>query len=179
MGVILVSDQRPEPSVDPGPAAATAPITLRPPYLWPGLIIVVITGGALGTLARYGIAEAVPTAKDGWPIATLIVNLAGAFILGVLLEALARRGPDIEQRRRLRLFAGTGFCGGFTTCSALAVELDLLLRDHQLAIAAGYAAVTLVGGLLAAVAGIALAAGHHQWQLGRRTIDPDVIEEPA
>lgn len=148
------------------------------PHLQPGLIIIVFAGGGLGTLARFGVAEALPTQPDAWPLATLIVNLLGAFILGMLLEGLIRRGPDIGRRRGLRLLAGTGFCGGFTTYSALAVELDLLLRDRQFVIAGGYAAVTLVGGVLASIAGVTAAAGHHRWQLDRFPIDPDVAEEP-
>jgi CrcB protein len=133
----------------------------------------------LGTAARYALAEAFPTAKDGWPIATLLVNLAGAFVLGLLLEGLVRRGPDVGLRRQLRLFAGTGFCGGFTTYSALAVELDILLRDQQLGTAGGYAGVTLVGGALVTVLGIFIAASHHRWRSARLPPDPDVIEESA
>ncbi len=138
-----------------------------------------IVGGALGTAARHGIAEAVPTAPGGWPLATLAVNLTGAFLLGVLLEALARRGPDGGRRRELRLLAGTGFCGGFTTYSALAIELDLLIRDMQPAVAAGYALASLVGGVVLTVVGIGLAAGHHRWQQGRLPIDPDPVDGPA
>ncbi len=139
-----------------------------------------VVGGAIGTAARYGLAEALPTARGGWPIATLTVNLVGALVLGVLLEALARRGPDAGWRRDLRLFAGTGFCGGFTTYSALAVELDLLIRDHQLAVAAGYALASLVGGVVMAVLGISLAAGRHHWRQARLPIDPDLADrEPS
>jgi CrcB protein len=106
-----------------------------------------------------------------------MVNLVGAFVLGLLLEGLVRRGPDVGRRRQLRLFAGTGFCGGFTTYSALAVELDILLRDQQLGTAGGYAGVTLVGGALVTVLGILIAASHHRWRLARLPPDPDAIEE--
>jgi CrcB protein len=148
----------------------------RPVYLRPRPILLVVIGGALGTAARHGIADAVPATPGGWPLATLAVNLAGAFLLGVLLEALARRGPDDGWRRELRLFAGTGFCGGFTTYSAFAIELDLLLREMQPAVAAGYALASLVGGIVLTVLGIALAAGHHRWRRGRLPTDPDLVD---
>jgi fluoride exporter len=53
------------------------------------------------------------------PLATLLINLAGAFLLGVLLERLGRARGEPQRRRLVRLLAGTGFLGGFTTYSAL------------------------------------------------------------
>ena len=67
-----------------------------------------------------------PFEGAGWPWATFMINLAGAFILGALLEGLARSGGDTGWRQRVRLFAGTGFCGAFTTYSTLALEVSLL-----------------------------------------------------
>jgi CrcB protein len=68
------------------------------------------------------------------------------------------RGRDAGWRRRARLLIGTGLCGAFTTYSALAVETDLLVRDHRAALAAGYLAATVLTGLAATAAGL-LAAG--------------------
>ena len=135
---------------------------MRPAHRDPRLLALVAAGGAAGTLARWAVGVAVP-AVAGWPLATLAVNLAGAFALGALLEALLRRGPETAALRRGRLLLGTGFCGGFTTWSAFAVELDLLLGAGRGATALGYAAASLAGGLLAATAGTALAAA-----VGRR-----------
>lgn len=123
----------------------------------PRLLALVALGGAGGTLARYGVSRAVPAAAH-WPLATLAVNLLGAFALGLLLEGLLRRGPEDDRRRTLRLLLGTGFCGGFTTWSGFAVELDRLVGDQHPWTALGYAGASLAGGLLAALAGIALAA---------------------
>jgi fluoride exporter len=109
----------------------------------------VAAGGAAGCLARYGVLTAVPLPLAG----TLLVNLTGALALGLLLESLARRG----DRPLLRLAAGTGFLGAFTTYSTFAVEVDLLLRDGAAATAFGYAAASLVGGVLAVLAGVGLA----------------------
>jgi fluoride exporter len=120
------------------------------------LIALVGLGGALGTAARYGFERWLP-ANSGLPRGTLIANLIGALILGVMLEALARGGPDVGARRKVRLLLGTGFCGGLTTYSTLAVEADLLIRSHRDALAAGYAVGSVLIGVALAGIGIALA----------------------
>ncbi len=121
------------------------------------LLVAVGIGGAAGCLARYGVGLALPTPPAGWPTGTFLANLTGALLLGLLLEGLARAGPDTGWRQLTRLGLGTGFLGAFTTYSTLAVELDLLVRDGAAVLAAGYAAASTLGGLAAAGAGIALA----------------------
>jgi fluoride exporter len=125
------------------------------------LIGLVGIGGALGTAARYGLASWLP-AGAGLPRGTLIANLVGAVILGVLIEALARRGPDLGSLRRARLLIGTGFCGGLTTYSTLAVETDLLIRAHRVGLAAGYAVLSVIAGVALAGLGVAIAARLHR-----------------
>ncbi|WP_159621623.1 CrcB family protein [Ruania rhizosphaerae] len=119
--------------------------------------LLVALGGAIGTLARFGLAESLPT-PDGVPWATLTANLLGSFLLGVLLEALARAGEENRVRRAVRLGLGTGLLGGFTTFSSLALETERLLVDGEVGIASMYMLVSLVLGLLAALAGIAVAS---------------------
>lgn len=114
---------------------------------------VVFAGGALGTAARVGLSRLVPP-LGAVPVATLLINVAGAFVLGLLLERLARAGPDDGWRRDLRLGVGTGVLGGFTTYSALATDTASLLSAGHPAPAVAYAVGTLVFGLLAAAAGI-------------------------
>lgn len=128
----------------------------RPPYLQGRLAGLVFLGGAAGTLARWATGLAVPHVARV-PLATLAVNVVGAFVLGALLEHLARRGPDEGRRRALRLTLGTGFCGGFTTYSALANDTDTLLRQGPVGHALAYAGATLVLGFAASALGIALA----------------------
>lgn len=139
-------------SVD-DPSRIEAPT--RPLHLQPMALLLVFTGGVVGTLARYGIEAGIPHESPQWPVATFAINLSGAFLLGVLLEALARRGADTGVRRRCRLLAGTGFCGAFTTYSTFALEAVLLARDGRTTTAALYAIATVVLGALAAWAGIA------------------------
>ncbi|WP_104173626.1 CrcB family protein [Arthrobacter sp. Y81] len=146
-----------------------------PVHLHPGFVLVVITGGVFGALARYGLSSALPS-PGGWPLPTLIINLAGALLLGALLEALVRRGPDAGRLRFIRLLAGTGFMGAFTTYSALALETNTLLGTGRTTDAVIYVAATVIGGAVATVAGIRVAAGHHTRMTTRRhdaTLPPD------
>lgn len=129
----------------------------RPIHLQPAAILLVVAGGSLGTLARYGVSLLVPAAA-GWPWGTLAVNLAGAFVLGLLLEYLLLRAPDDGGRRTLRLAAGTGFLGAFTTYSALALETSTLAAGPSPGLAAAYVLATLAGGSIASLAGIRLAS---------------------
>ncbi|AXJ10264.1 CrcB family protein [Arthrobacter sp. PM3] len=154
------------PPADPDAGTLGAARAHRPVHLHPGFVLVVIAGGVLGALARYGLSTVLP-APGGWPLPTLIINLAGAFLLGALLEGLVRRGPDAGRLRVIRLLAGTGFMGAFTTYSTLAVETNLLLGAGRTTDALLYVAATLVGGAIATVAGIRIAAGHHTKVTGR------------
>jgi len=137
----------------------------RPLHLRFGPVASVAVGGVFGAAARTGVGN-VLRPVDGLPVATLAVNIVGALALGVLLETLARRGPDVGRNQRARLVAGTGFCGAFTTYSTFAVEADLLLRAGRPAIALAYAATTVLAGLSAAALGIWAATAHHRRRLG-------------
>jgi CrcB protein len=116
----------------------------------------VVAGGSLGTLARYGLDLLLP-APGGLPLATFVINVSGAFLLGWLLERLAAAGPDTGRLRAARLTAGTGFLGGFTTYSALTVEAVLLFDAGRTAPALLYLAGTLLLGAAAAACGAAAA----------------------
>jgi CrcB protein len=162
-------DRHPELPLDPDPAAGGHRDLRRPAHLERGSLTLVAVGGFLGTLARYGVSLVEPTRTGRWPIGTFVVNLAGAFIVGVLLEALARSGAGAGWRQRVRLLIGTGFCGALTTYSTLAVEADLLVRDHQTGLALLYLLVSVIGGLVLTSAGIAAATGQHRWRRQRRS----------
>lgn len=127
----------------------------RPAHLDPRLILVVAAGGAVGTAGRYSLTTTLG-AETALPYATLVENVIGAFLLGLLLEGLVRRGPETPTHRTLRLGMGTGVLGGFTTFSALAIELERLLATGDLRAAAAYATATVVLGLVACLAGVAL-----------------------
>ncbi|SEP61491.1 fluoride efflux transporter FluC [Microlunatus flavus] len=128
----------------------------RPAYRQPLLLLLVLLGGATGTLARWATGLAVPH-LGRVPLGTLAVNVIGAFVLGALLAHLAGRGPDEGRRRALRVTLGTGFCGGFTTYSALANDTAGLLRQGLAGHALAYVGATLVLGYAASVLGVAAA----------------------
>ena len=107
-------------------------------------------GGALGALARWGIAEGLPASRPGWPWATLLVNLTGCLLLGALFAVLAVRLPDATWPRP---FLGVGVLGGYTTYSAFAVEVVRLAEAGAVLTAGGYVLVSVVGGVAAVVAG--------------------------
>ena len=147
------SHQRPlphDPDLEVDEGSDGTPIAV---HLTPTFIALVALGGMVGSAARHGVERLLGT-SDGFPVGTLTVNLVGAFALGVLLEGLATRGSDVGHRRAARLLVGTGFLGGFTTYSALAVETDALLRDGKVALALVYVLTTVVVGLLASFAGV-------------------------
>jgi CrcB protein len=123
-------------------------------------IAAIMAGGAIGTLARAGLGEALPHRAGQWPWATFIVNLAGALILGWLLTRLAER---TAPSRHWRLFAGTGFCGALTTFSTFQVETFELARDGHVALAVGYPAASIAAGMALAVAGVLIARWGRHW----------------
>ncbi len=125
----------------------------RPLHRRPRLVALVAAGGAVGTAVRALVAAALP-AGDGWPWATWTVNVTGAFLLGMLLEHLARTGPDDGRRRDLRLLVGTGALGGYTTYSTLALDAVTLASDGAAGTAVLYGTTTLVLGVAAAAAGM-------------------------
>lgn len=144
----------------------------------PGSLALVLCGGVVGAAAREAVGEALPTAHNGFPFATLLVNLSGAFLLGLALEAMVRLEHRPMAGRRLRLLVATGFLGAFTTYSTFAVETDLLVRSGRAATAVAYLVATVGLGSAAAIGGIAAGASRARTQPPALPIDPDV-EDPG
>jgi CrcB protein len=113
-------------------------------------LIAVLVGGALGTALR-DLAVHIHVAGR-FPWVTLVVNVTGAFVLGVVLPGLLDRAHPLTGR-----FVGTGVLAAFTTMSTFALETALLLRDGDAGIALGYSLATVGFGLGAAVAGAEVA----------------------
>lgn len=113
------------------------------PARLPIVLAVVAAGGVLGSLARAGISV---LAHGAWPgggaLGTLLVNLTGAFAIGLIGSRTAASGSWW-----IRPFAITGVLGGFTTFSAYALETAGLLQADRL-LAFGYLTATVVLGLI-------------------------------
>jgi CrcB protein len=118
------------------------------------VLLVVALGGALGSLGRWGLGEALAGSEPSFPRATFVENVSGSFALGVLVVVLLERWP---RSRYLRPFLGVGMLGGFTTFSTYALDLRTLVADDRLAVAVTYVAGTLIAALLAAWLGIVAA----------------------
>lgn len=139
---------------------------VRPIHTDSAHILIVGIGAFFGTLARYEIGLWLPSGKYGWPTATLLINVVGAFLLGLLLQALLHQGKDEGGRRILRLILGTGFTGAFTTYSSLATSVVLLTRSNEAALAILYAVTSVVLGIIAGAFGIWTATMHHKRRNG-------------
>jgi CrcB protein len=108
---------------------------------------VIALGGVVGSLARYGLAEAFPHDAGSFPWATFATNVLGCFAIGVLLAALTPLSHPL-----FRPFLGTGILGGFTTFSTFAVDTDRLLPDHVI-VALLYFFGTLAAAMVATILG--------------------------
>jgi CrcB protein len=117
------------------------------------VLIAISVGGATGALARSAVAEALPHDPGRFPWSTFCANVAGCFLIGVLMVVVVERW---SHRPLARPFLGTGVLGGFTTFSTYAVDTRGLLAAGQPALAASYLVGTLVVGLLAVVVGLRL-----------------------
>lgn len=118
------------------------------------VLAMISAGGGLGSLARYLVAQAIPTQPGVFPWATFLANIAGCCALGALMVFVLDRWPS---SRYLRPFLGIGFLGGFTTFSAFTAEIVDLVSLRAWVLAGAAAAASLIGGLAAVWGGIVLA----------------------
>jgi fluoride exporter len=124
----------------------------------PQVLVAISLGGMLGASGRYSLELAWPHEAGTWPWATLVSNLSGCLLIGLLMVYVIEAGPPHPL---LRPFLGVGVLGGYTTFSTYAVETDRLLLDGHLALGVGYLFGTVVAALTAVAAGVSLA----RWSL--------------
>ena len=114
--------------------------------------LIVGLGGAVGSMLRYGVQKIfqVQTVAT-FPTGTLLVNIAGCFLIGILWSLVSR---SLTWNDEMKLLLMTGFCGGFTTFSAFTLEGIGLLKENRTVLFVIYLTASVVGGLLATFIGI-------------------------
>lgn len=106
---------------DPAQRAETSPTE------WP-LLAAVAAGGVIGAEARYGLGEAIAHRPGQFPWATLVINVSGCLLIGVLMVLVLE---IVRPHRLLRPFLGVGVLGGYTTFSTFGVDAAQLVRAHH------------------------------------------------
>jgi CrcB protein len=135
------------------PSAQHRPSAIHAHRRDPRVLALIAAGGFIGASARYGLDRAWPVRPDGFPWTTFVINASGAFALGVMLTFILQRRAS---GRYLRPFACVGILGAWTTMSTLATESDVLVKDGHAALALGYVVASLIVGVCATAAGIAV-----------------------
>ncbi len=116
-------------------------------------LLLIGIGGAIGAVSRFGIAELAKRYFAGpFPLGTLIANLAGCFLIGILLGS-----GHAEKNEPLRLGVGVGFLGALTTFSTFGAETVKSAQEGNWAVAAGNISANLVLGLICVAMGMVVA----------------------
>lgn len=115
-----------------------------------GMILSVAAGGAVGASLRYLVTSATTALiGHGFPWGTLLVNVAGSLVMGVLIGLFAH---SLQPGPALRAFLVTGLLGGFTTFSAFSLDAVTLIQRGEMLSAGGY----MVGSVVFSVGGLFL-----------------------
>lgn len=118
-------------------------------------LLAVAIGGSIGAVARHLVGVAVARwINMGFPLATLVVNLLGSLLMGILAGVIALRWQLSEP---LRLLLATGLLGAFTTFSTFSLDIWMLVERQRLGLALLYVVLSLVLGVLALLGGLWLA----------------------
>jgi CrcB protein len=117
--------------------------------------LIVGVGGATGSMLRYAVQKVFNIhSAAAFPTGTLLVNIAGCFLIGILWSIVSR---SLSWNEEMKLLLMTGFCGGFTTFSAFTLEGIGLLKESKTSLFIIYLTASVVGGLLATFIGIRIA----------------------
>jgi fluoride exporter len=109
-------------------------------------VAAIAIGGIIGAEGRYAVGRAMPHVPPQFPTSTLLINISGCVLIGVLMAVL---GQFTTPHRLVRPFLAIGILGGYTTYSTFAVDVQQLLVRHRPATAFEYLVATAVGCALA------------------------------
>ncbi|MFC3998288.1 fluoride efflux transporter FluC [Nocardiopsis sediminis] len=143
-----------DPDVGLPPAPVAPPAPPAPPRVRVDVLAVIAAGGAVGACARYAAAAALPTPPGAFAWSTLLVNVSGCLLIGVLMVLVTGVWPGA---RLLRPFWGVGVLGGYTSFSTYVADAEAMLAAGAPGPALAYLAATLIGALVAVWAGWSLA----------------------
>lgn len=115
------------------------------------ILFMVALGGALGSLARYGVASAMRPVSADFPWGIFVVNVSGGFLMGVIVELSALK---LQISPEARAFLTVGILGGYTTFSTFSLDSVLLIQRGAYASAAAYMTGSALLSVLALFAGL-------------------------
>lgn len=118
-----------------------------------GVLGAIIVGGVAGAEARYGLGVLIPHAGTAWPASTVLTNVTGCFLIGVLMVTITEL---VEAHRLTRPLLGVGVLGGYTTFSTYTTDAVQLLTANRYGTALLYLIATPVLALIAVWLGAAL-----------------------
>ena len=127
-----------------------ATLSLRPREM--KTVLAIAVAGSLGVVARYGVDGLISSRlATPFPWATILINVSGAFVLGLLFASLGERGGAPDW---LRLALTVGFLGGFTTFSTFSLQTFILIEAGAYGLALVYSLGSVIAGVVAAYAGV-------------------------
>jgi CrcB protein len=127
--------------------------TAMNPYL------LVAVGGALGSVARYGAGVLVGRAwGSDFPLGTMLINIVGSLIMGLLVGYLTRFTPPWQAEARL--FVAVGILGGFTTFSSFSLDTIAMMERGDVGEAIAYVLICVLVGVAALYGALILMRGH-------------------
>jgi CrcB protein len=116
------------------------------------IYLLIAVGGAAGSILRYFVGRTVQgSSASGFPVGTMVVNVSGCFLIGVLL----RQFLNMQTSPEIRAMLVVGFCGGFTTFSTFSADTIGLIEGGEYARAAWYVTLSVLLCLGATFAGMA------------------------
>ena len=120
--------------------------------------LLVAVGGALGSVARYGTGVLVGKAwTASFPLATMLINIAGSLAMGLFIGWLARTTPSWQADARL--FVAVGIFGGFTTFSSFSLDTISMLERGEIGPALLYVLASVAIGIGALYGGLVVMRG--------------------